>query len=115
MSTNHDEDRFYGRYNFRPHAWFGQQFSLLSELDRLNIINIDADHNVRPDSFLIFHAAREVVEEEGFEEKLESVRDRINEIESLHRTRELAVSIPSTPSSYRSSEHLSVQESRDRG
>jgi len=61
----------------------------MEELDRLNIISIDIDHNVRPDSFLILHAAREVVEEEGFEEKLGSVRDRIDEIESLHRTREL--------------------------
>ena len=65
------------------------------ELDRLNIISIDIHHNVRPDSFLIFHAARDVVEEEGFEEKLGSVRDRINEIESLSRTRELIVSVPS--------------------
>jgi hypothetical protein len=65
----------------------------LSELDRLNIISIDINHNVRPDSFLILYAAREVVEEEGFEEKLESVRDRIDEIESLHRTRELTVSV----------------------
>ena len=63
------------------------------ELDRLNIISIDINHNVRPDSFLILHAAREVVEEEGFEEKLESVRNRIDEIESLHRTRELTVSV----------------------
>jgi hypothetical protein len=34
-------------------------------------------------------AAIEVVEEEGFEELLNGVRDRIDEIESLHRTREL--------------------------
>lgn len=40
---------------------------------------------------LILHAAREVVEEEGFDEILDSVRDRIDEIESLHRTRELTV------------------------
>lgn len=41
---------------------------------------------------LILHAAREVCEEEGFDEVLEGVRDRIDEIESLHRTRELTVS-----------------------
>jgi len=61
----------------------------IEELDRLNIINIDINHNVHPDSFLILHAAQDVVEEEGFEEKLNSVRDRIDDIESLHRTREL--------------------------
>lgn len=40
---------------------------------------------------LILHAAQEVVAEEGFDEILEGVRDRIDEIESLHRTRELTV------------------------
>jgi hypothetical protein len=46
---------------------------------------------VRPDSNLILHAAREVVEEEEFDAILEGVRDRVDEIESLHRTRELTV------------------------
>jgi hypothetical protein len=40
---------------------------------------------------LVLHAAQETVEEEGFEELLENVRDRIDEIESLQRTRELTV------------------------
>jgi hypothetical protein len=56
-------------------------------------------HDVRPDSMLILHAARDVVEAEGFDELLEGVRDRIDEIESLHRTRELTVSNLSLPSS----------------
>jgi len=38
---------------------------------------------------LILQAAREVVEEKGFDRLLDSVRGRIDEIESLHRTREL--------------------------
>ncbi|KAJ7039044.1 hypothetical protein C8F04DRAFT_1086923 [Mycena alexandri] len=58
-------------------------------LDRANIIAIDVQHDVRPDSMLILHASRQVVEEEGFDELLDNVRDRIDEIESLHRTREL--------------------------
>ncbi|KAG8710227.1 hypothetical protein FRC08_017432 [Ceratobasidium sp. 394] len=58
-------------------------------LDHLNIISIDVHHDVRLDSMLTLQAAREVVIEEGFDELLESVRDRIDEIESLHRTREL--------------------------
>ncbi|KAF9560959.1 hypothetical protein CPC08DRAFT_455874 [Agrocybe pediades] len=66
----------------------------LEELDRLNIISIDIHHNVRPDSNLILRAAQEVAAEEGFEEVLQNVRDRIDEIESLHRTRELTVSLP---------------------
>lgn len=40
---------------------------------------------------LVLQAAREVVEEEGFDDLLDSVRDRVDEIESLHRTRELTV------------------------
>lgn len=61
----------------------------LEELDRKNIIAIDENHDVRPDSMLILLAAREVVGQEDFEEVLSNVRDRIDEIESLHRTREL--------------------------
>lgn len=61
----------------------------MEDLDRMNIIAIDINHNVRPDSMLILLAAQEVVAEDGFEELLTNVRDRIDEIESLHRTREL--------------------------
>ncbi|KAI0317132.1 hypothetical protein OF83DRAFT_1122951 [Amylostereum chailletii] len=61
----------------------------LEELDRCNIISIDVNHDVRPDSMLILHAAKEVVQEDGFEDYLNGVRNRIDEIESLHRTREL--------------------------
>jgi len=60
----------------------------IEELDRANIISTDINHDVRPDSMLILQAAREVVEKEGFDD-LDSVRARIDEIESLHRTREL--------------------------
>ncbi|KAH7883207.1 hypothetical protein F5I97DRAFT_1930780 [Phlebopus sp. FC_14] len=61
----------------------------MEELDRTNVISIDVNLDVRPDSMLILHAARAVVEEEGFDDVLNNVRDRIDEIESLHRTREL--------------------------
>ena len=87
-----------------------------AELDRLNIINIDVrsfasfflfgatrltppgarqiHHDVRPDSMLILRAAREVCENEEFDDVLDSVRARVDEIESLHRTRELTVRLP---------------------
>ncbi|KAH7907003.1 hypothetical protein BJ138DRAFT_1161239 [Hygrophoropsis aurantiaca] len=61
----------------------------MEDLDRANIISIDVNLDVRPDSVLILHAAREVAEEEGFQELLDNVRARVDEIESLHRTREL--------------------------
>ena len=41
---------------------------------------------------LILQAAREVTGQEGFDDLLDSVRNRIDDIESLHRTRELTVS-----------------------
>jgi hypothetical protein len=65
---------------------------LAVELDRLNIISIDIKLGVRPDSMLTLRAAREVVEEKGFDDLLQSVRARIDEIESLHRTAEVTVS-----------------------
>ncbi|CAE6439583.1 unnamed protein product [Rhizoctonia solani] len=61
----------------------------INQLDHLNIISIDIEHKVRLDSIVTLEAAREVVNEEGFDELLEGVRDRVDEIESLHRTREL--------------------------
>ncbi|KAF8526051.1 hypothetical protein BU17DRAFT_74394 [Hysterangium stoloniferum] len=61
----------------------------LEGLDRANIISIDIDHDVRPDSNLILQAAMDIVQQEGFDDLLNNVRDRIDEIESLHRTREL--------------------------
>ncbi|KIO17351.1 hypothetical protein M407DRAFT_234710 [Tulasnella calospora MUT 4182] len=63
----------------------------LEMLDHQNIINIDTDHMVRPDSMVVLRAAIEIVEEPGFDELLDGVKNRIDAIESLHRTRELTV------------------------
>lgn len=49
---------------------------------------------------LILRAALDVVEVDGFDESLQKVRDRIDEIESLHRTAELTV-CPNLCSSHR--------------
>ncbi|CUA71696.1 hypothetical protein RSOLAG22IIIB_04742 [Rhizoctonia solani] len=61
----------------------------INQLDHLNIISIDINQDIQLDSMLTLEAAREVVNTEGFDELLEGVRDRVDEIESLHRTREL--------------------------
>ncbi|KAI0343714.1 hypothetical protein BDW22DRAFT_1428263 [Trametopsis cervina] len=61
----------------------------LDDLDHASIIAMDINHDVNPDSELLLRAAREVVEEEDFDEQLDSVRDRVDKIESLHKTREL--------------------------
>lgn len=83
------------------------------DLDALHVISIDRNHNVRPDSRLMLNVFRAVAGEEDFQDKvrdflrkaapmlaltlyfaplqLDNVRDRVDAIESLHRTRELTV------------------------
>lgn len=70
---------------------WGRRTQTPAELDRQNIVSIDTNLDVRPDSMALLSAAREIVEEPGFREVLDSVRKRVDEIESLHRTRELTV------------------------
>ncbi|KAG2144663.1 uncharacterized protein EDB93DRAFT_1288952 [Suillus bovinus] len=70
-------------------AWRCQQImtrpDYLDELDRLDVVYIDMNSNVQPDSMLILRAALDIVEREGFDELLEVVRCRIKEIENLRR------------------------------
>ncbi|KAI0790574.1 hypothetical protein C8Q75DRAFT_806470 [Abortiporus biennis] len=56
----------------------------LEELDRRSIVAIDINHDVTPDSGLLLRAAREVVEEKGFDEVLTNVRRKIYGTEILH-------------------------------
>ncbi|KAG8926947.1 hypothetical protein FRC01_008191 [Tulasnella sp. 417] len=58
-------------------------------LDRLNIINIDTDHMIQPDSMVVLRAVIEIVEGPGFDKLLDGVKDRIDAVEGPHRTREL--------------------------
>jgi hypothetical protein len=62
---------------------------LLERLDQCNIISIDTESNVRASSVPMMRAFREICSEEGFDELLANVLDRISEVESLGRTREL--------------------------
>ncbi|KAG2116311.1 hypothetical protein BD769DRAFT_1485904 [Suillus cothurnatus] len=70
-------------------AWRCQQImtrpDYLDELDRLDVVYIDINSNVQPDSMLVLRAALDIVEKEGFDELLEDVRCRIKEIENLRR------------------------------
>ena len=101
MSSYYDETGFPPRYVTRTctHlSYFGFEIRAgretnraAAELDRLNVISIDTQMDVRPDSMALLWAAREVVEEPGFQEVLDSVRKRVDAIERLHRTRELTV------------------------
>jgi hypothetical protein len=57
-------------------------------------VSLDRNFHVRPDSHVTLSAIRSVVSEEGFDDLLDSVMDRISAIESLGRTRELFLKQP---------------------
>merc|ERR1711981_398097 len=63
----------------------------IQSYDQENIFAIDADAMVRADSVPMMTAFREICEQEGFEEFLEATLERIGDIESLGRTREITL------------------------
>jgi hypothetical protein len=62
--------------------------------DHINVIHIDAHGMVRADSVPMQNAFREVVQQPGFEEHLKATLNRLDELESLARTREVAIRDP---------------------
>ncbi|CAN9400092.1 unnamed protein product [Alternaria alternata] len=62
--------------------------------DDTNVIHIDAHGMVRADSVPMQNAFREVVQQPGFEEHLKATLNRLDELESLARTREVAMRDP---------------------
>lgn len=62
---------------------------LLERLDQCNIIAIDTESDVRASSVPMMRAFREICAEQVFDEMLKNVLDRISEVESLGRTREI--------------------------
>jgi hypothetical protein len=62
--------------------------------DHINVIHIDANGMVRADSVPMQNAFREICSGEGFEEHLKATLNRLDELESLARTREVAVREP---------------------
>lgn len=63
----------------------------IQSYDQINVFTIDPLAAVRADSVPMMHAFRDVVGQEGFAEYLEATLQRIGDIESLGRTRELTV------------------------
>lgn len=61
----------------------------IRELDALNLFSITSHAEVRPSSVPMFRAFQEICSEPGFDKLLEDTVERISEIESLGRTREL--------------------------
>lgn len=63
----------------------------IQEYDHDNLFTIDSKANVRADSVPMQVAFREICAEPGFDQYLEDTLERINDIESLGRTREITV------------------------
>lgn len=63
----------------------------IQSYDAINVFTIDSHAMVRADSVPMMNAFREVCSEEGFDEFLEATLNRISDIESLGRTRELTI------------------------
>ncbi|KAG0647335.1 hypothetical protein D0Z07_7315 [Hyphodiscus hymeniophilus] len=61
----------------------------IKSYDHINLFTITSDAFVRADSVPMQRAFREICGEEGFDEHLEKTLQRINDIESLGRTREI--------------------------
>jgi hypothetical protein len=63
----------------------------IQSYDSINVFTIDSNANVRADSVPMMNAFREICSQPGFEEHLTATLDRISDIESLGRTRELTI------------------------
>lgn len=63
----------------------------IKEHEHNNIFTINSDGMVQADSVAMQHAMREVCEREGFNKHLRATLDRLDEIESLQRTREITL------------------------
>jgi hypothetical protein len=61
----------------------------IKSYDHINLFTITSDAFVRADSVPMQQAFRSICEEEGFDELLEGTLQRISDIESLGRTREI--------------------------
>ncbi|TID29913.1 hypothetical protein CANINC_001424 [Pichia inconspicua] len=61
----------------------------IETLDRLNIFTIGTNCKVKADNVPMMKAFHEIAAEPGFEQLLQESLDRVAEIESIHRTREL--------------------------
>ncbi|KAF2820164.1 hypothetical protein CC86DRAFT_459704 [Ophiobolus disseminans] len=58
--------------------------------DHINVVHIDANGMVKADSVPMQNAFRDICSQEGFEQHLKATLDRLDELESLARTREVA-------------------------
>lgn len=66
----------------------------VQDFDHINVFHIDGRGMVRADSVPMQNAFREICSEDGFEEHLKATLNRLDELESLARTREVAIREP---------------------
>lgn len=93
QSKSHPESVMQSRYpKGIPYSMARQVMTradFLSQLDHENVISIDTDYHVKPNSVVLLNVIKELCNEPDFQERLDSVLERIGDIESLGRTREL--------------------------
>ncbi|TKA80981.1 hypothetical protein B0A55_02383 [Friedmanniomyces simplex] len=63
----------------------------IQDYDSINVFTIDSSAMVRADSVPMMNAFRQICSEPGFDDFLEATLNRISDIESLGRTRELTI------------------------
>lgn len=62
----------------------------IQRLDRINILTIDTNATVRADSVVMQKVFHDICMTEGFDEHLEATLERLDELEGLGRTSEVA-------------------------
>ncbi|WWD17146.1 hypothetical protein CI109_101583 [Kwoniella shandongensis] len=78
-----------------PNVTYEEARKIMTRTDFLEPLDhYHLNHHVRIDSMLLLRAAQEVVAEEGFDDALDITRDRIDQIEGLHRQNELTIKEP---------------------
>nr|ODO01229.1 hypothetical protein L204_01957 [Cryptococcus depauperatus CBS 7855] len=88
------EDLYLPKVTYEEARRIMTRTDFLGDLDHYHILSIDLHHDVRPDSTLLLRAAQQVIAEEGFDDALDETRDRIDQIEGLHRQNELTIKEP---------------------
>ncbi|WRT66519.1 uncharacterized protein IL334_003478 [Kwoniella shivajii] len=78
-----------------PHVTYEAARRIMTRADFLNDLDhYHLHHDVRPDSLLLLRAAQQVVSADDFDDDLDTTRDRVDQIEGLHRQSELTIKEP---------------------
>ncbi|KAH6853045.1 hypothetical protein BKA58DRAFT_370471 [Alternaria rosae] len=94
QETSHPEQFFLPQIPLHEARQIITRADFVHPFDHINVIHIDAHGMVRADSVPMQNAFREVVQQPGFEEHLKATLNRLDELESLARTREVAMRDP---------------------